>query len=135
MNEQHLAFIQNNISRMNQCSFQIKGWTITIVAALLAVFAATFNNEGLGNNWYIFIAIGPTLFFWFLDSYYLSLEKKFVDMYNDAINENSKVIKFEIPIEKYNGCKYCVIKQMFSTSEIFLYGSIIVSLIVFGIFA
>lgn len=28
--EKHLEFLQNNISRMNQCSFQMKGWAITI---------------------------------------------------------------------------------------------------------
>ena len=87
-NEQHLSFIQNNISRMNQCSFQMKGWAITIVTALLTIFAMTFNEEGQGNNLYIFIAIAPTLLFWCLDSYYLSVERKFIDMYNDVISEN-----------------------------------------------
>lgn len=37
----HLEFIQNSITRMNQNSFQIKTFTITIVAALLAVYAST----------------------------------------------------------------------------------------------
>ena len=38
----HLEFLQTNIARMNQCSFQMKGWAIAIVSALLAVYAA--NN-------------------------------------------------------------------------------------------
>ena len=33
----HLEFIQSNIARMNQCSFQMKGWMLTIVSALLAL--------------------------------------------------------------------------------------------------
>ena len=32
-NEKHLEFLQNNINRMNQCSFQMKGWAIPIASA------------------------------------------------------------------------------------------------------
>lgn len=31
INEKHLEFLQANITRMNQCSFQMKGWAIAIV--------------------------------------------------------------------------------------------------------
>lgn len=37
-NIKHLEFIQTNINRMNQNSLQMKGWAITIVSALLAIF-------------------------------------------------------------------------------------------------
>ena len=42
-NEQlkHLEFIQNVITRMNTNSFQIKTWAVTLVSALLAIFAST----------------------------------------------------------------------------------------------
>ena len=60
---QHLTFIQGVITRMNTNSFQIKGWTITIVSALLALYANSFNVI------YIFVAIIPVLLFWFLDAY------------------------------------------------------------------
>ena len=68
----HLEFIQSNIARMNQCSFQMKGWMLTIVSALLALYAGSINAEtGNGINMFIYIAIVPTLIFWFLDSFYL----------------------------------------------------------------
>ena len=35
----YLEFIQNIVTRMNQNSFMIKGWTVAIVSALLAVYA------------------------------------------------------------------------------------------------
>ena len=60
----HLEFIQATITRMNQNSFQIKGWMITIVSALLALYA---NSE---NVVYILVAIVPAIIFWFLDAYY-----------------------------------------------------------------
>lgn len=40
----HLEFLQSNIARMSQSSFQIKEWTIAIVSALLAVYAATISK-------------------------------------------------------------------------------------------
>ena len=40
----HLEFIQNVITRMNTNSFQIKGWSIVIASALLAIYASTKDN-------------------------------------------------------------------------------------------
>ncbi len=132
--EKHLEFIQSNITRMNQCSFQMKGWAITIVAALLAIFAATFNENCKGNEVYLFVAIAPTALFWILDAYYLSIERKFVAMYNDIILNESETIKdYEMPIKKYTGWKYCAFKSMFSLSEWLLYLGIIVGLVIAGI--
>lgn len=61
----YLEFIQMIISRLNQNSFQIKGWMITIVSGLLAL-AANSNNR-----FYILIAILPVSAFWGLDAFYL----------------------------------------------------------------
>ena len=101
MNEekrQHLEFIQNVITRMNTNSFQLKGMTITIVSALIAIYAASQNVI------FIFLGIFPTLLFWFLDSYYLQQERKFRGVYND-VAEIKKIIKvnlYEMPIHKYS---------------------------------
>jgi Flp pilus assembly protein TadB len=77
----HLEFIQTNISRMNQCSFQMKGWALTIVTVLLTLYATTVDSTTHGNVAFIFIAIVPTVLFWFLDSYYLQQERKFRGIY------------------------------------------------------
>lgn len=133
----HLEFIQANINRMNQCSIQMKGWAITIVSALLAVYAATISDCGAGKNIIIFIAIAPTLLFWFLDAYYLQQERKFRAVYNDVANisENNTEIKpYAMPLSEYRHGKYCLIKVVFSKTEWPLYTIIIASLIVAGIF-
>ncbi len=99
----HLEFIQSIITRMNSNSFLIKGWNITIVSALLAIFA---SNQ---NNCILLIGIIPTLFFWFLDSYYLTQERKFRGLYNDVagVSENPKQLKvFEMRPDLYKGGKY-----------------------------
>lgn len=80
-NEKHLEFIQQIINRYNSNSFIIKGWTITIVSAILAL-AGTVKEPRL-----IPIAIIPIILFWFIDTYYLSNERCFVDLYNATISE------------------------------------------------
>lgn len=85
MNEKHLEFIQNNITRMNRCSFQMKGWTITLTSALIALFVSTISENNSGNKIYIYASIISTFLFWCLDSLYLSKERKFIGIYNDGM--------------------------------------------------
>ena len=127
----HLEFIQSNIARMNQCSFQMKGWMITVVTALLALFASSINEQtGIGNTMYIIIAIVPTMIFWFLDSYYLTQERKFRGIYNDIIAdlETDKIKEFAMPLANYDGCKYCFFRILFSKTEWPLYLLTIIAL-------
>ena len=50
----HLELVQSNIVRMNQCSFQMKGWMITIVSALLALYAGSISpTTGDGINMFV----------------------------------------------------------------------------------
>lgn len=124
----HLEFIQATITRMNQNSFQIKSWMITIVSALLALYA---NSE---NVIYISIAIVPVVIFWMLDAYYLQQERKFRGVYNDVAGlspDDSRVsIKdFEMPIQKYQGGKYFYLNVLLSKTILPLYGIAIVGLI------
>lgn len=67
---QHLEFIQNSITRMSTNSFLIKGMSITLLSAFIAVAVAVSSEKEL----FIFVSIIPTILFWFLDSYYLQQE-------------------------------------------------------------
>jgi hypothetical protein len=99
----HLEFIQGVITRMNSNSFQMKGWMVAIVSALLAIYADKQNPT------YALVAILPTLIFWGLDTYYLWQERKFRGLYNDVagITENPKEIKlFAMRPDLYTGDKY-----------------------------
>ena len=125
-NIKHLEFIQNVITRMNANSFQIKGWSIVIVSAMLAIYASS-------NNSFFFIAATfPTIVFWFLDSYYLNQERKFRGLYNDVagITENPKDIKlFEMRPDLYIGKKYSYWSSFFSITILKMYLSIVVILV------
>lgn len=123
----HLEFIQNIITRMNSTSFQIKSWTITIVTALLGVYASTTKID------FIFLAILPTIFFWCLDTYYLMQERKFRGLYNDVagVSEEPNQIKlFEINTELYKGgtCSYWNVLR--STTIFLTYFPIVVVLLI-----
>lgn len=137
-NFKHLEFIQSNISRMNQNSFQMKGWAITILSALLAIFAATIDNTtGSGNVGFIFVAIAPTLIFWLLDSYYLQQERKFRGIYKDVALLTEEPIRievreFEMPLDKYKGSKYSFFCVMWSKTEWPLYFILIIGLFFAG---
>lgn len=111
----HLEFIQNIINRMNANSFQIKGWMITIVSALLALYASS-------NNYiYVFVAIVPTVVFWFLDSYYLQKERKFRGLYEDVINPEKNIQLFSMDISNYRVGRYKFCCCLFSTTTAILY--------------
>lgn len=135
-NEKHLEFLQNNIARMNQCSFQMKGWSITIASALIAVFVSTTSDEHPDSKIYLMAAIAATVLFWCLDSFYLSKERRFVGMYNDLIGVGNgpkqpivQVKEYEIPMGKYGGWQYGILRAIVSPSEILLYGAIITGLV------
>lgn len=124
----HLEFIQNVITRMNTNSFQIKGWSIVIVSALMAIYAST------QNNYFFLTAIFPTLIFWFLDAYYLNQERKFRGFYDVAgVAEKSKEIKlFAMRPDLYVGGQYSYWSAFFSITILKMYLAMIVGLI--GIF-
>ena len=125
----HLEFIQSTITRMNQNSFQIKGWMITLVSALLALYASSEKVV------YILIAIVPAIVLWFLDAYYLQQERRFRGVYNDVArlspdNNRINVREFEMPIQKYQCGKYGYFSVLFSKTIFPLYGVVIVGLVV-----
>jgi len=121
----HLEFIQNVITRMNTNSFQLKGWTVTIVSAILAIYAST------KNYYFVLSAIFPTVIFWFLDTYYLTQERKFRGLYNDVagVSDNPKQIKlFAMRPDLYTGGKYSYWDVFWSTTIWKLYLTIIIAL-------
>ncbi|MDR0613447.1 MAG: hypothetical protein LBG45_08250 [Dysgonamonadaceae bacterium] len=126
---QHLEFIQNVITRMNTNSFQIKGMVITIVSALIAIYASTSNII------FVFLGIAPTLVFWFLDSYYLQQERKFRGIYNNVarLKNDVEIKPYEMPIQKFHGGQYGFWKVFFSKTIAWLYGTIVFLLLLVGV--
>jgi hypothetical protein len=67
---QYLEMMQGNIERMAANSVNCKAWMVTIVSAMMALQCAV---EDL-NGW-ILLGVLPIALFWYLDVYYLHLER------------------------------------------------------------
>lgn len=121
----HLEFIQVVITRMNTNSFQIKGWMVTIMAAVLAMFAST------KNHWFVLCGLPPTFLFWCLDAYYLTQERRFRGLYSDVAGISQppqQLSAFEMRPDLYSGGKYSYCSVFWSRTIWPLYLAVIVSL-------
>ncbi len=72
----HLELIQAIINRLAQNSFFLKGWSVTLVAALF-VLATTDSHHT-----FIWLAVFPAIMFWLLDGYFLWQERLFRCLYD-----------------------------------------------------
>lgn len=88
----HLEFIQNVITRMNSNSFMIKGWAVTLVAALFALSNKTTDTE---HNLYLITFI-PVPVFWLLDGFFIATERRFKDLYKNVSQTDKDQIDFNM---------------------------------------
>ncbi len=113
----HLEFIQAIVSRMASNLFFLRGWTITLIAALLALFI-----KGNGSNYVIYFLIILILVFWILDGYFLSQERLFRDLYNHVRKLKEEEIDFSMDISEYKKYKKnTLIHMMFSSTLLVFY--------------
>ncbi|MFE2292668.1 hypothetical protein [Streptomyces sp. NPDC059452] len=74
----HLEFLQHTIARLGTNSFLIKGWSMTLSGALVAVSSSR-------PTWTVVVAaLMMTAGFWLLDSFYLGQERLFRSLYERA---------------------------------------------------
>lgn len=122
----HMDYIQSAITRMASNSFYLKGWNITIVAAIVALSIKE-------SDWKIYAcALFLTIIFWFLDSYYLKQEKLFRELYKKVSSEtNDDAIDFSMDTSPYKNSVSNIPSIMFwNISVTPLYLSISVVLII-----
>lgn len=95
----HLGFIQAVISRMGGNSFLLKGWSVTLVAAIFALSAKEADHR------FVMMAYFPILIFWILDAFFLHQEKLFRKLYeevasgrqpSDHFSMNTNVVKDKV---------------------------------------
>ena len=77
-----IDLIQACITRMAQNSFLIKGWTISIVAVVMAL-ADKANNPALLSA----ILLIPLISFWYLDAFFLRTERMYRQMYTWVLDK------------------------------------------------
>jgi hypothetical protein len=120
----HLELIQATVTRFASNSFLIKGWTLTIAAAFLALVAKN-------SDWkYAAVASIPILMFWMLDGYYLHRERLARALWDDARQPDTKVDLFSMDVRHYEDALK-VGKAVWSYTLRYFYGALLVVNIAF----
>ena len=121
--EKLLEIIQDNIARFSNQSFLIKGWTITLLSALLVFSKGT--PEIKYNLLFGFLVVS----FWGLDSYYLLQERKFRKHFNNIISGTNDKIDLELG---YLSSSFSFWKSLTSMPSLIFYSSLLVFLLIFN---
>jgi hypothetical protein len=114
----HLEFVQATINRMANHSFLLKGWSVTIVGGLLALSFKEMDCR------YVAVSFAVLLFFWLLDSYYLSHERSFVRLYDHVRTQEGTDTDFSMDPKPFRvGVGWW--KCAFSTTIALFYGGLV----------
>ncbi|MBV8875927.1 MAG: hypothetical protein JO014_24725 [Metakosakonia sp.] len=121
----HLGFIQGVINRMGSNSFMIKGWCITLVAAIFALSADKANSN------FAYLALFPLVIFWGLDTFFLRQEKMYRKLYEEVANEIVKSDKFTMNASVYSKDIGCYLEVAFTKTLFPFYGVMTVMILIF----
>lgn len=112
----HLDLIQGVITRLAGNSFYLKGWCVTVVAAILGLAAKDSNKKFLAVVYF------PIIMFWIIDGYFLFQEKLYRKLFNDVRNVEEENIDFSMDTHVYKGKETNWLKSMFSHTLFIFYG-------------
>lgn len=128
---QYLEMIEHIIERMGRNSFLLKGWSVTLISALIALI-----SQGKSESFFI-LAFIPLLSFWFLDAFYLMTERKYRILYESVRVSKNVDFSMDADAVAYTGnqCKYtCFMGCFFSKTEFIFYGFLSFTIGVLAIF-
>lgn len=118
--QKHLEFIQAAVNRMASNLFLLKGWTVTLIAALFALAAKDSKPV------YFLIAYIPPFMFWVLDGYFLSQERKFRSLYDHVRKLDEPAIDFSMDTAPFKSVSRNTWPgAMFSKTLLIYYGVLI----------
>lgn len=110
----HLEMIQGIINRMASNSFALKGWAVTLVAAIFTLSGNTMEINYL-------IACIPIIVFWGLDSFYLSKERAYRSLYEHISRIDEREIDFSMDVRAFLYNKNTFWSCVVSTTELYFY--------------
>ena len=114
----HLELIQGVVNRLATDSARMKGWSVTLVAAMFILLAR-------GGREYIHVAFVPVLAFWGLDGYFLWQERLFRALYDHVRSLEESRIDFSMDVDQFRiGCTRTWPGATFSTTLIGFYGAV-----------
>lgn len=126
----HLGFIQAIISRMGSNSFMLKGWSVTLVAAMFALSVKDADKR------FMFMAYFPVIVFWTLDAFFLHQEKLFRQLYADVASGLVSSDGFSLDVSIVRDKVPSQLSVMFSKTLLSFHGTVffVVLLALFGFY-
>lgn len=115
----HLELIQGVINRLATNSFLLKGWSVLLVSGLLAL------HQHVPGKHVGLLALVPTVVFWGLDGYFLSLERKLRALYDEVRMWDEEKIDFSMDIRKIRDQGTDWLSTTFSKSLVPFHGSLL----------
>lgn len=120
----HLDFIQGVVNRLSTNSFLLKGWSVVLISALVAL-----GSQNASNN-YIYLALLPGFVFWGLDGYFLWQERVYRRLYDHVRSKDDSSVDFCMstePVRKdVKGWRNAIVSPTLST----FHGVLILSIFV-----
>lgn len=111
----HLDYVTSAIERMAANSFKCKSWAIALTCAVLAL------NKIVISILTPVIAIFALISLWWLDAYYLRLERLFRELYSDVRLHDFSTSPYDMDLKPYNNKVQPILRIMFSKSELPVY--------------
>jgi hypothetical protein len=130
-----IDLIQACITRMANNSFLLKGWAISIIAVILALADKTASPLLLSS-----VMLIPLLSFWYLDAFFLRVEKMYRKLYEWVIDKrgnNEVAFLYDLNPHRFENEVDSIWKVMKSVTLLSFYGTpilITLGVIVFRIF-
>lgn len=115
----HLEFIQGAVGRMSSNLFLLKGWTITLIAALFALAAKDAKII------YFLIAYIPAFMFWILDGYFLAHERQYRALFDEVRAKDEANIDFSMNASAFSRGRNTWLRSIFSPTLGIYYGGLI----------
>lgn len=131
--QSHISMLQSIICRMAANSANCKTWTVTLVAAMLVLLVD--KEMEIPNAW---VCLIPIVLFYFLDCYYLGLERLCIASQNDFLKRIYKDKDYIESLYKVDGLKdrckqFCnVIEAMCSVSTTPFYLVVAIAVLFLG---
>lgn len=122
-----IDLVQSVINRMAHNSFLVKGWCLSVLAVSVPL------SSHVKNGLPLFVLLLPISFFWYLDAYYLRLERAYRCFYAELRNKrlsNNWSDAYDLDCEKHLLSQQPVFRTMLSKSLSLFYGILLMSLIV-----
>ena len=126
--------IQLIIGRMQNNSFLLKAWTISLIAVLLALTKDTLVATDL--SYFNFVLLLPLFLFWYLDAFFLHKERCYRKLYEWVIKnrENSDEYLYDLNYKRFLQEVPTIAGTMFKETLLLFYGAIAVIVLSLAIY-